>query len=357
MAATKMYPRRGDNATITLMPIRRSTVAEITPLIQAIGGTDETRREAAIARLAVIGPRAVEYLLQEFSAGTGQSRIGVLRALEAIGDPRAFAPASAALQDGSALVQTAAIGALRVLINGGSAATSRNAFERLVAAALDRQRVASVRLAAWDAISEAADDAREPVRRALADDPDPDVARGMRPTTTMDQRGGAGIWEHAVAGNLPALPDALKAALASNQTTAHLTDLQRLVDRVRSREEKEDDPRLREEWRAVRGALHQALAARNSRLALYDLRDSLLTSERLPGAFLAAIEEIGDATCLESLAAAYDASSRSGDTWLREHLAAAFRTIVQREGLTRRHAPVKRVLARWPDAAMDMLGR
>ena len=114
---------------------------------------------------------------------------------------------------------------------------------------------------------------------------------------------------------------------------------------------------MREEWRAVRGALHQALAARNSRLALYDLRDSLLTSERLPGAFVAAMEEIGDATCLDPLAAAYDESSRSGDTWWREHLAAAFRAIVQREGLTRRHAPLKRVLARWPDAASELMGR
>jgi len=339
------------------MPIRRSTAAEITPLIQAIGGTDETRREAAIARLAVIGPRAVEYLLQEFTGGTGQSRVGVLRALEAIGDPRALAPARDALQDDSALVQNAAIGALRALVSGGSAADSRDAFDVLVGIALDRQRVAAVRLAAWDAISDAADDTREPVRRALAGDPDPDVARGMGATAATTLGGVASTWEQAVAGNLPALPETLKAALAASHSSARLTDLQRLVDRVRVREQQENDPRQREEWRAVRGAIHQSLAARNSRLALYDLRDTLFTSERLPGAFLAAIEEIGDATCLESLAAAYDASSRSGDMWLREHLAAAFRTIVHREGLTRRHASVKRVLARWPDATTALMGR
>jgi len=113
----------------------------------------------------------------------------------------------------------------------------------------------------------------------------------------------------------------------------------------------------REEWRAVRGLAHQALAARNSRLALYDLRDSLLEPDRLPVAFLAALEEIGDATCLEPLAAAYDASSRSGDAWWREHVAAAFRAIVLREGLTRRHASVKRALARWPDSATELMLR
>jgi hypothetical protein len=133
--------------------------------------------------------------------------------------------------------------------------------------------------------------------------------------------------------------------------------LQRLVDRVRAREQQESDPLVREEWRAVRGALHQALAARNSRLALYDLRDSLLSDERLPVAFLAAMEEVGDATCLDTLAAAYEGSSRSGDAWLRQHLASAFRAIVQREGLTRRHAALKRVLARWPDAAAELIGR
>ena len=128
------------------------------------------------------------------------------------------------------------------------------------------------------------------------------------------------------------------------------------MDHLRAREQRETDAARREEWRAVRGAVHQALAARNSRLALYDLRDSLLEPDRLPVAFLAALEEIGDATCLETLAAAYDASSRSGDAWWREHVAAAFRAIVHREGLTRRHAAVKRAMARWPDAAGDLMG-
>jgi hypothetical protein len=60
---------------------------------------------------------------------------------------------------------------------------------------------------------------------------------------------------------------------------------------------------------------------------------------------------------VETLAAAYDASSRSGDTWWREHLASAFRAIVHREGLTRRHAGIKRAMARWPEATADLLGK
>ena len=334
------------------MPIQRSAGAEIRQLIEALGGSDETRRETAIARLAVIGPRAVEQLLHEFPAASGRSRAAVLRTLEAIGDPRALSVAREALQDGSAAVQTAAVGALRALVGTGKAATERDAFDALVAIVLDRQRIAAVRLAAWDAIGEAAGETRETVGRALADDPDPDVRARIA---------GAGaprdVWQEAVEGRLPPSPSALKTALAAHKSTARLIDLQRLVDRVRSREQQETDAHSREEWRAVRGAIHQALAGRNSRLALYDLRDSLLAPERLPVAFVAAIEEIGDATCLDALAAAYDASSRSSDAWWRGHLATAFRAIVHREGLTRRHAPIKRLLARWPDATADLMGR
>jgi hypothetical protein len=334
------------------MPIQRSAGAEIRALIEALGGTDDTKRESAVARLAVIGPRAVEHLLQDFPAATGRVRAGILHALEAIGDARALATARDGLRDGSAAVQTAAIGALRALLGGEQAAASRDAFEALVAVALDRGRIAAVRLAAWEALREALADARDQVRLALADDPDPEVrARATAASARVDP------WREATEGRLPASPATLKAALAARKDTARLTELQRLVDLVRAREQQEPDARRREEWRAVRGALHQALAARNSRLALYDLRDSLLAAERIPVTFLAAMEEIGDASCLETLAAAYEESSRSGDTWLREHLASAFRAIVYREGLTRRHTAIKRALARWPDATADLIGR
>jgi hypothetical protein len=211
-----------------------------------------------------------------------------------------------------------------------------------------------VRVAAWDGIRESPGDAREAVRAALTADSDAEV-RAAAGGTAAPPTAGPDVWRAATEGQLPSTPAALKAALTAGRTTARLTELQRLVDKVRAREQQETDAGVREEWRAVRGAIHQALAARNSRLALYDLRDSLLEPERLPVAFLAALEDIGDATCLDTLAAAYDASSRSGDTWWREHLASAFRAILQREGLTRRHAALKRVLARYPDATADLM--
>jgi hypothetical protein len=98
----------------------------------------------------------------------------------------------------------------------------------------------------------------------------------------------------------------------------------------------------------VRGALHQALALRGSRIALYDLRESVAkASEPLPPSFLAALHAVGDESCLEPIAAAYDASHDARwQTQLRE----AFQAIVRREHLTRRSAAMKRLAAKRPDA-------
>src|SRR3954451_9610790 len=101
------------------MPIRPSSSAEIRQLIEALGGADDVRREAAVARLAVIGPRAVEHLLQDYPAATmSRTRAGMLRALEASGDPRVVPRASPSLDDQSASpeVVNAAIGVLRALL-------------------------------------------------------------------------------------------------------------------------------------------------------------------------------------------------------------------------------------------------
>lgn len=336
------------------MTIRPSSSAEIRQLIAALGGADDVERETAVARLAVIGPRAVEHLLQEFSASSGRARAGMLRALEAAADPRTLPLARASLQDGSAAVQAAAIAVLRALLSSPRSETSRDALDALVAVALDPARAAIVRVAAYEALRDLPGALRDPIREALAADPDPDVRARVAGAAP---RAADATWPDAVAGRLPASPAALKTALAAQRSTARLTDLQRLVDHLRSQEQRETDRARREEWRALRGSVHQALAARNSRLALYDLRDSVLDADRLPVTFLAALEEVGDASCLEPLAAAYDGSSRSSDTWWREHVATAFRAIVQREGLTRRHAAVKRTMARWPDAAAELMAR
>ncbi|HEX9367261.1 MAG TPA: hypothetical protein VF921_11565 [Vicinamibacterales bacterium] len=343
------------------MPIRPPAGAAVRPLIDALGGADELQRESAVARLAVIGARTVEPLLHEYAAAAPRLQSGILRALEAVADPKALPIARGAAHSEHPEVAVAAVGVLRAFLTSPAPERARDALDAVVALALDAGRPAMVRIAALDALRVLPADVREAVRKNLADDGDPGVRARAAPAAPPASGGAApsgdAAWLDAVEGRLPASPGALKEALASRRGTARLTELQHLVDHVRAREQREPDARRREEWRAVRGAVHQALAARNSRLALYDLRDSLLDPDRLPVAFLAALEEIGDATCLETLAAAYEASSRSGDAWWREHVAAAFRAIVHREGLTRRHAAVKRTMARWPAATADLMAR
>jgi len=109
----------------------------------------------------------------------------------------------------------------------------------------------------------------------------------------------------------------------------------------------------RSEWTTTRAAAHVALAARGSRLALYDLRESLEKSASpLPVEFLAALSQVGDASCLEPIAAAH---ARSHDAWWREHLAHAFKAIMRRERLTKRHATLKRIEKRWPGATSVLI--
>jgi hypothetical protein len=83
---------------------------------------------------------------------------------------------------------------------------------------------------------------------------------------------------------------------------------------------------------------------------LYDLRETLEASNGpLPVEFLAALERIGDVSCLEPIASAYITAPVEGEWW-REHLVHAFRAIVARERVTRRHAAMKKIARRWPEA-------
>lgn len=84
-------------------------------------------------------------------------------------------------------------------------------------------------------------------------------------------------------------------------------------------------------------------------MALYDLRETLETAAGpLPMDFVNAARRIGDAACVESLGAAWAAASPK-ETWWRSSLSGAARAIVSREGLTARHAAIKRVRSKWPE--------
>jgi hypothetical protein len=63
---------------------------------------------------------------------------------------------------------------------------------------------------------------------------------------------------------------------------------------------------------------------------------------------------LGDESCLEPLAAAWMRADPQDERW-RQQLASAFRAIIKRQKLSRRHAVVKRITSRWPETAV--LGR
>jgi len=333
------------------VPIKASSSAEVRQLVEALGGSDEVRREAAIARLAVIGPRAVDALLQAYASTTDRDmRIAVLRALESSGDRRTIPIAKQAIVLGGDLA-VAAAAALRGLIDSPHEATATEALDLLVTAVLDTSAERVVRMTAFDLLRAIPDGARDRIREALKTDPDPHMkARALDSSNSVAMADA--LWQDALDGKLPDSPAILRDVAQTRASSVGVSSVQKMIDAVRAREGTATG-RRRAEWQALRGALHQALALRRSRVAVYDLRESLEDARGpLPSSFLAALHVIGDETCLEPLAAAY-ARAGSESRW-KSQLAAAFRAIAGRERVTRRRAVVKRIATRWPEAAKEL---
>jgi hypothetical protein len=335
------------------MPIKASAAAEIRQLTAALCGEDEVRREAAIARLAVIGPRAVDALLRTYATTADRdTRIAVLRTLEPMSDRRTIAVARDAIGAGGDLAQ-AATSALRGLLESQDDKAGTEALDVLVATAMDRSLTRSVRLSAVDALQGMPDAVRIRIAEALESDPDSilktrasDLAAG-NPATDA-------VWQDAVEGRLPDRPAALREAAQARAASAALGSIQKMIDAVRTREGAVDNPDRSAEWRNLRGALHQALALRGSRVAVYDLREALEGAHApLPTSFLAALHVVGDQSCLEPIAAAYAGIGAVDARW-KVQLAATFRAIARREKVTSRHAIAKRINSRWPNAARDL---
>jgi len=337
------------------MVIKASAASEIRQLIEALGSGDEVRREAAIARLAIIGARSVDGLRKAYaSTQERDTKVAVLRALESTGDGRTIAIARQAIADGGD-VAAAGAAALRGLLDSPHAPTSTEALDVLVATALDRTAERNVRLAAFDALQGIPEGVRARVAEALRSDPD-ERLKARAADASLNAASADDVWQDALEGKLPDSPAVLRDAAATHSASAALSSLQKMIDGCRAREGAVSRAK-RQEWQALRGALHQALALRGSRIAVYDLRESLQDIKgHLPTSFLAALHVVGDQPCLEPLAAAY-ARADPADAWWRAQLAGAFRAIARRERVTRRHTIVKRIEARWPDAARELTAR
>ena len=313
------------------MPIKASSAKEIAALIADLCAASDPTREAALARLIVIGGRAVGRLLilvgdsqtVPKSAASITARVAAFRALEAIGDPRALEPALRAVDRAEPAVAVAAVGVARRFLRS---ARSADAADFLTAAAVDRRRAVAVRAAALRALTDLEPATIAPLLKSLAGDPV--VAMMTDPATTSDEA-------HAI-----------HEKIVNRGSDLALGELLRIVEHLRDREAAQPAGG-RTEWAVARAAAHLALAKRGSRIALYDLRESLdAARDPLPVESMAALLLIGDVSCLEPIAAAY---ARSRDTWWRDHLVGVFRAIVTRQRLTRRHAAIKKVAKRCPE--------
>jgi len=302
--------------------IRSSSSRDIEQLIVDLR-EEGSAREAAVARLRVIGGRADERLASFISSDAASSgRQAALRALEGREEARARQIARAACDDADPDVAIAAIAVLRGWVTRES---GTEVLDVLSGVALDPRREGGVRLAALDALSELPADIVRPLLQRMPASLRPDGDLGE----TLDN------------------PLAMSEWIADHHD-APLSELHEAVVRSRGQDLDGLPTQIRQAWTLARGTAHAALAERGSRVALYDLRESFDSARTpLPLDFLSAMSTLGDATCLEPLARAWSAAP--DETWWRDRLRETAADIMKRDKLTGRHPVIKRLRSKYPD--------
>ena len=297
----------------------RRPSSDIDRLIADLHSPDSIRRDAAVARLRILGNRALPRLTDLVASHESASvRALALDALEGIDDVRVIDAAFDRLRDGDIDVVIAALGVLRRWV---AEETGTRLLDAITAITVDRTRDARVRVAALAALSELPEHLVRPIR----DQAPPPESAGPSLDDPIQVR----EWIHAYGAG------------------ATLNTLHELVTRTREREHAESSSRLRSEWLEARGRVHQALATRNSLLALYDLRETFeAATAALPQSFLSTAASIGDASCLEPLARAWAAAAKDLE-WTHQ-LSTTAAAIMRREKLTGRSAAIKKLRANFP---------
>ena len=298
--------------------MRRAT-GDIDRLIADLQSSDSIRRDAAVARLRILGNRALPRLIDLVAAHESAAvRALALDALEGLDDVRAIDVAFDALRDGNIEVVIAALGVLRRWV---AEETGTRLLDAITAITVDRSRDARVRVAALAALSELPEHLVRPIR----DQAPPPESAGP----SLDD------------------PVQIREWIQAYGAGATLSTLHELITRTREREHAESSSRLRSEWLQARGRAHQALAKRDSLVALYDLRETFeAATGALPQSFLSTAAAIGDASCLEPLARAWAAAGKDLD-W-NHQLSTTAAAIMRREKLTGRSAAVKKLRANFP---------
>ena len=228
------------------------------------------------------------------------------------------------------------------------------------ALALDRERDEVARLQAADLLERALPAVVAPLRKQLARDTSAAIrqwaaAGAARAVPAADPRAAL----EDVAAGAAFDPVLLKALVPDGAAEMPLPTLHRVIEQVRLREARLPSEADRLEWMRVRGAVHFALAIRGSRVAAYDLRETIAgATPALPVDFIAAAGLVGEASCLDAIAGALATPPSAIDgrdqRW-RDDLIRAGRAIVKREHLTKRHAAIRRIAKTWPAVAGVLL--
>ncbi len=339
------------------MVIKRSSAPQVAALLHDLAQGNATAREAASARLAVIGTRAVEGVLAVLAAAVEPPvRAAAFAALEGIGDARGLEPALAAIADPEPEVAAAAAGVVRVFLESER---GTEVLDRLTRQALDVDLPVGARLAAIEALRPVPARVTAPLWARLGHDGDPMVraAAGGAPgeegaAGASPEAGPVAALAAAAEGELPG-PELLVRWLAAAGTETPLPVLHRLVEALRHREGAGGES-ARAAWMTARAAAHRAIAAHGSTVALYDLRETVEREDRVPPGMLTALARVGDRSCLEPLASAF-ARTAGADADSREALLAAFHEIAVRERVTPRSAEGRRIRARWPAESAVLL--
>lgn len=346
------------------MPIVPSRSARIQELLGRLASARPAERESAIAGLVLLGPRVVEPLgaflrttgragrlagLEVLEGIDDRAALGpvldlardadeavALRALEAAGgrpDPRAVEGLAAVLSvPGPTSRRRAAAGALARL----QAAGLVEALDPLAARLLDEREDAGLRVVILDSLlaqePPLAPRTLRPLLKRLASSADPELAARAGPTASagVDER----LVEQLVSPGLgPEAAARTIAALARRGATA-LPPLRRALEGLGPMRGAADPASLR-----ARAALHEAFAALDSRVALYDLREAIgAHPPTIMPPLLRAAARIGDATVVPALARAV-----AEDTGLLDGCAEALAAIAARERLRRTSATLKAV--------------
>ena len=258
--------------------------SEMDRLIADLESSDSVRRDAAVARLRVLGARALPRLAKfiESSEPLECPRAARSSALEGLEDPHASR--SRSTRAGRDRTSSRSSPRSASCAAGSPQETGTRLLEAITAIAVDRGRDARVRVAALDALSDLPDHLVRPIREQA---PPPEAAG-----PPLDNPVAAREWIEAHGG---------KATLAT---------LHDAIKTFRDSEDRADTSRGRTEWMTARGAAHQTLAERGSRLALVrrarDLQQR--AALRCHRDSSKPCGRIGDASCLEPLARAWSAT-------------------------------------------------